>query len=64
MGKPKQKTEELQEYCLLIGVAHSRISEEEALEHLEELRFLAETAGATTERMFLQNLLSQTQRPT
>ena len=56
MGKPKQKTEELQEYCLLIGVAHSRISEEEALEHLEELRFLAETAGATTERMFLQNL--------
>jgi len=56
MGKPKQKIEELQEYCLLVGVAHSRISEEEALEHLDELRFLAETAGATTERMFLQNL--------
>ena len=56
MGKPKQKIEELQEFCLLVGVAHSRISEEEALEHLDELRFLAETAGATTERMFLQNL--------
>ena len=56
MGKPKQKTEELKEFCLLVGVAHSRISEEEALEHLDELRFLAETAGATTERMFLQNL--------
>ena len=56
MGKPKQKVEELKEFCLLVGVAHSRISEEEALEHLEELRFLAETAGATTEHMFLQNL--------
>lgn len=56
MGKPKQKIEELQEFCLLVGVAHSRISEEEALEHLDELRFLAETAGAKTERMFLQNL--------
>jgi GTP-binding protein HflX len=56
MGKPKQKIEEQQEFCLLVGVAHSRISEEEALEHLEELRFLAETAGAKTERMFLQNL--------
>ena len=56
MGKPKQKIEEQKEFCLLVGVAHSRISEEEALEHLEELRFLAETAGAKTERMFLQNL--------
>ena len=56
MSKPKQKIEEQQEFCLLVGVAHSRISEEEALEHLEELRFLAETAGAKTERMFLQNL--------
>lgn len=34
----------------------SRISDEEAREHLEELRFLAETAGAHTEHMFLQNL--------
>ena len=58
MGKPKQKIEEEQEqeFCLLVGVAHSRISEAEALEHLDELRFLAETAGAETERMFLQNL--------
>jgi len=56
MGKPKQKVEELKEFCLLVGVAHSKISEEEALEHLEELRFLAETAGATTGHMFLQNL--------
>ena len=56
MGKSKQIMKEEQEFCLLVGVAHSRISEEEALEHLEELRFLAETAGAKTERMVLQNL--------
>ena len=56
MGKSKQRIEQEQEFCLLVGVAHSRITEEEALEHLEELRFLAETAGAKTERMFLQNL--------
>ena len=56
MGKSKQRIEEEQEFCLLVGVAHSRISEEEALEHLEELRLLSETAGAKTERMFLQNL--------
>ena len=56
MGKPTKKIELEQELCALVGVAHSRISDEEAREHLEELRFLAETAGAHTEHMFLQNL--------
>ncbi len=56
MGKPTKKNELEQELCALVGVAHSRISDEEAREHLEELRFLAETAGAHTEHMFLQNL--------
>ena len=56
MGKPTKKIEIEQELCALVGVAHSRISDEEAREHLEELRFLAETAGAYTEHMFLQNL--------
>ena len=56
MGKPTKKIELEQELCALVGVAHSRISDEEAREHLEELRFLAETAGAHTDHMFLQNL--------
>jgi GTP-binding protein HflX len=56
MGKPTKKIELEQELCALVGVAHSRISDEVAREHLEELRFLAETAGAHTEHMFLQNL--------
>lgn len=56
MGKSTKKIEIEHELCALVGVAHSRISDEEAREHLEELRFLAETAGAHTEHMFLQNL--------
>jgi len=56
MGKPTKNIEIEQELCALVGVAHSRISDEEAREHLEELRFLAETAGAQTEHIFLQNL--------
>ena len=63
MGKPKQKIEEQQEFCLLVGVAHSRISEEEALEHLEELRFLAETAGAKQKECFCKTFLYQIQKP-
>ena len=56
MGKPTKNIEIEQELCALVGVAHSRISDEEAREHIEELRFLAETAGAQTEHIFLQNL--------
>lgn len=56
MGKPKPTTQEEQEFCILVGVAHAKISEEEALEHLDELRFLAKTAGAETEHQFLQKL--------
>jgi len=56
MGKPTKNIEIEQELCALVGVAHSRISDEEAREHLEELRFLAETAGAKMEHVFLQNL--------
>lgn len=56
MGKSKKTVEEEKEYCILVGVAHSRISEDVALEHLDELRFLAETAGAETAHVFLQNL--------
>ena len=38
MGKPTKKIEIEQELCALVGVAHSRISDEEAREHLEELK--------------------------
>ena len=46
----------VEEKCVLVGVVHGDIKEETAIEYLEELAFLAETAGATTERTFLQKL--------
>jgi GTPase len=44
-----------EEHCLLVGVIHADITEEIALEHIDELEFLAETAGAITKHRILQN---------
>ncbi|MGV3632191.1 MAG: GTPase HflX [Bacteroidota bacterium] len=46
----------VEENCVLVGVITSDITEEQAHEYLDELEFLAETAGATTMRKFLQKL--------
>ena len=56
MAKAKLKIEKQNEACIIVGVAHSNISEEEALEHLNELEFLAHTAGADTKKQVLQKL--------
>ena len=45
-----------EEHCLLVGVIHADITEEIALEHIDELEFLAETAGAITKHRILQKL--------
>jgi GTP-binding protein HflX len=45
-----------EEHCLLVGVIHAEITEEIALEHIDELEFLAETAGAITKHRILQKL--------
>lgn len=44
------------ERCVLVGVISSDITEEIANEYLDELEFLAETAGAETVKKFLQKL--------
>ena len=44
------------ETCVLVGVITSDISEEIAHEYIDELEFLAETAGAVTKKKFLQKL--------
>src|SRR5690554_6371194 len=44
------------EKAVLLGVIVQNQSEEEATEHIEELEFLARTAGAETEKKFLQKL--------
>jgi GTP-binding protein HflX len=46
----------VEELCVLVGVITSEIKEETAIEYLEELEFLAETAGAFTKKKFLQKL--------
>lgn len=46
----------VEEKCVLVGVIHSEITEAIAQEYLDELEFLAETAGAMTQQKFLQKL--------
>jgi len=46
----------IEERCVLVGVITSEINEDVAQEHLDELEFLAETAGAITVEKFLQKL--------
>lgn len=46
----------VEETCVLVGVVTQEIKEEVANEYLDELEFLAETAGAITKKKFLQKL--------
>ncbi len=46
----------VEERCVLVGVISSDITEITAKEYLDELQFLAETAGALAEKKFLQKL--------
>ena len=46
----------VEEDCVLVGVIAQHVSEETAKEHLDELEFLALTAGAITKNRFLQKL--------
>ena len=46
----------VEERCVLVGVISQYGTEEQATEYLDELEFLAETAGALTEQRFLQKL--------
>jgi len=45
-----------EEACVLVGVISADITEAIAIEYLDELAFLAETAGATSQRTFMQRL--------
>ncbi len=45
-----------EEKCVLVGVISGDITEENAIEYIDELEFLALTAGAITEKKFFQKL--------
>lgn len=49
-------TDELQERAVIVGVISQGQTEEEVTEYLDELAFLAETAGAETVKRFVQKL--------
>ena len=46
----------VEEECVLVGIVTQLDSEEVSKEHLDELEFLAETAGAITKKKFLQKV--------
>lgn len=52
----QMKTEIYEEKAVLVGVITQVQSEEKAREYLDELAFLAETAGASPEKLFFQRL--------
>lgn len=56
MGNGHVLVDAIEESCVLVGVITSNITEEVANEYLDELEFLAETAGAVTRNRFLQKL--------
>lgn len=53
---PKKKTENTIERAILVGVINQYQPEEKLTEYLDELEFLAETAGAESVRRFSQKL--------
>lgn len=46
----------VEETCILVGIITSSVTDEQAHEYLDELEFLAETAGATSVKRFTQKL--------
>lgn len=46
----------VEETCVLVGLITSNVSDEQATEYLDELEFLAETAGALSVKRFVQKL--------
>lgn len=58
----KKKNTLERERCILIGIVNRDQNEEKSREYLEELRFLADTAGADTIHMFTQKLTQSNSR--
>ena len=49
-------TETQEETCVLVGLVTPQQDERKTTEYLDELQFLAETAGAVTVKRFTQRL--------
>lgn len=56
MGQGHVLVDAVEESCVLVGVISGDITESQAEEYIDELEFLALTAGAVTQQKFLQKL--------
>lgn len=56
MGQEHVLVDAVEETCVLVGVISSGVTEAQAIEYLDELEFLAMTAGAITKETFLQKM--------
>ncbi len=56
MSKGHVLVDAVEEKCVLVGAITQEITEEQAKDYIDELAFLAETAGATTVETFLQKM--------
>jgi GTP-binding protein HflX len=56
MGQEHVLIDATEERCILVGVIPQESTEAQAIEYIEELEFLALTAGAITQKFFLQNV--------
>ena len=52
----KSKSIQQEEKAVLVGLVHKDQTEQQVQEYLDELAFLAETAGAVTIKRFTQKL--------
>lgn len=58
VGKEEKKgIKKEAEHCILVGVIDEKHAEHQVMEYLDELKFLAETAGAVTEKVFTQKMI-------
>jgi GTP-binding protein HflX len=56
VGKDGSKIVVQHEYCILVGIIGQNDTDEKINEQLDELKFLALTAGATTKKIFTQRM--------
>ena len=56
MGQGHVLVDAVEETCVLVGVITSEVTETQVEEYIDELEFLAMTAGAVTKAKFLQKL--------
>ena len=56
MGRGHVIVDRIEEKCVLVSVIAKGISEIQAQEYIDELEFLAVTAGAISEKKFFQKL--------